>query len=347
MPHTICVFNVNNLYARYRFGRTFPGDVAGKSAVNDPHCGYAPMYEPSAFELFGPEQRALAALAITRGDDRYPDVICLVEVESMVALRLFAEHHLAEGGYSRAVLIDGRDLRRINVGVLSRLDIVGIRTHIDDRDPDAPPGTGWVFSRDCLEVDLALGPAGDRRLTLFVNHFKSKYAENAEESRRADAARLRQATAVRHIVSRRFPDAATDQSLFAVVGDLNDTPDSPCLAPLFETPLLVDAMARVPAPQDRWTEWHRGANEVSQLDHVLLSPALDHATAGCVPVIERRAIGFERTLVDGRTGPRHTHWKAHAAAASGSEVDFQFPRFSDVTPSWAASDHSPVFFEVP
>lgn len=347
MPHTICVFNVNNLYARYRFGRTFPGDVAGKSAVNDPHCGYAPMYGPAAFELFRPEQRALAARAITRGDDRYPDVICLMEVESMVALRLFAEHHLAGGGYTHAVLIDGRDLRRINVGMLSRLDVVGIRTHIDDRDPDAPPGTGWVFSRDCLEVDLALDPEGARRLTLFVNHLKSKYAENEEESRRADAVRLRQATAVRDIVARRFPDAATDESLFAVVGDLNDTPDSPCLAPLLGNPLLVDAMARVPGARDRWTEWHRGANEVSQLDHVLLSPALDRATAGCVPAIERRAIGFERTLADGRPGPRHTRWRACGAAAYGSELDFQFPRFPDVSPSLAASDHSPVFFDVP
>jgi hypothetical protein len=119
------------------------------------------------------------------------------------------------------------------------------------------------------------------------------------------------------------------------------------MAPLFETPLLVDAMARVPGPRDRWTEWHRGANEVSQLDHVLLSPALDRATAGCVPVIERRGIGFDRTLADGRPGPRHTHWKVNATTASGNELDFQFPRFADVTPSLAGSDHCPVFFDIP
>jgi hypothetical protein len=49
MPHTICVFNVNNLYARCRFGRAFPGDVAGRSAVNDPHSGCTPdRAEPRA-----------------------------------------------------------------------------------------------------------------------------------------------------------------------------------------------------------------------------------------------------------------------------------------------------------
>jgi len=33
MSHTICTFNVNNLYTRYKFGKTFPGDLAKKSGV--------------------------------------------------------------------------------------------------------------------------------------------------------------------------------------------------------------------------------------------------------------------------------------------------------------------------
>jgi hypothetical protein len=44
MPITLATFNANNLYVRYRFGQTFPGDMSGKSAVTDPEFGYLPMY---------------------------------------------------------------------------------------------------------------------------------------------------------------------------------------------------------------------------------------------------------------------------------------------------------------
>jgi hypothetical protein len=45
-------------------------------------------------------------------------------------------------------------------------------------------------------------------------------------------------------------------------------------------------------------------DDVSQLDYVLLSPALDGATAGVVPRIERREISFSRILTDVGTGPK-------------------------------------------
>jgi hypothetical protein len=32
---TLCTFNANNLFVRYRFGQTFPGDMSGKSAVTE------------------------------------------------------------------------------------------------------------------------------------------------------------------------------------------------------------------------------------------------------------------------------------------------------------------------
>jgi hypothetical protein len=45
MATTLCTFNANNLFVRYRFGQTFPGDMSGKSAVNEPSLGYLPMYD--------------------------------------------------------------------------------------------------------------------------------------------------------------------------------------------------------------------------------------------------------------------------------------------------------------
>jgi endonuclease/exonuclease/phosphatase family metal-dependent hydrolase len=354
VPHTICTFNVNNLFVRYKFGQTFPGDVSGKSAVTEPGEGYLPMYNPAEFDLFRPEQRAVAALALGRGEQQWPDVVCLQEVESLIALRTFNELHLG-GSYEEALLIDSRDLRQIDVGVLSRLPILDIRTHVDDRQahPDDPEHP-WTFSRDCLEVDLDLGDAAT--LTLFVNHLKSKFidyhaAQTPEEKEQArqrnDATRRRQAEAVREIVAARFPGSAFDEALFAVVGDLNDEPASGTLDPLVHDAGLVPALERIATESDRWTHWYRSENTVAQLDHVLLSPALAEATDGAVPQIERHGISYARTLADGGVGPRQTHFLRTDDDANPTPVDFRFDRFAEVTPDTYASDHCPVFFEVP
>ena len=62
--------------------------MSGKSAVTNPAQGYLPMYDPDLFELFNPIQRELAARAITRDGAIVPDILCLQEVESLIALWL-------------------------------------------------------------------------------------------------------------------------------------------------------------------------------------------------------------------------------------------------------------------
>lgn len=52
MAITLCTFNVSNLFARYRFGDTFPGDL--------------PHFNQAAFKRFNPTQRDRATQAITR-----------------------------------------------------------------------------------------------------------------------------------------------------------------------------------------------------------------------------------------------------------------------------------------
>ncbi len=47
MATILYTFNANNLFVRYRFGQTFPGDMSGKSAVNEPTLSYLPMYDPT------------------------------------------------------------------------------------------------------------------------------------------------------------------------------------------------------------------------------------------------------------------------------------------------------------
>ena len=346
MSHTVCTFNVNNLFLRYKFGQAFPGDISGKSRIEEALAatfGYLPLNQPGSFEIFAPEMRQLGATLLKRGGTRLPDVICFQEVESLLALRAFNDLHLGKH-YKYALLVDSYDLRQIDVGLLSNLEILSVRSHVDDRDPRATRDR--LFSRDCLEVVLALNRSGSQRLTLFINHFKSKLSFSAAERARADAKRLRQASAVAKIVQERFPHGEFDTGHFAVVGDLNDEPGSPALAPLMSLG-LTSAFDRITQPAERWTHYYGSESIVSQLDHVLLSPALDRATAGSIPEVERRGIGFARILRDGRPGPRLVRFQEREDDPAAVELDFQFPRLPEVNPGLAASDHCPVFFEVP
>jgi endonuclease/exonuclease/phosphatase family metal-dependent hydrolase len=263
-----------------------------------------------------------------------------------LALRKFNEEHL-ESKYKYALLIDSRDFRQIDVAILSQLEILDVRSHVDELDPTPEPKNPYLFSRDCLEVDIALNSNGSKRLTLFINHLKSKLANTPTERKKADARRKRQAQAILDIIHRRFPGSKFDQELFAVIGDLNDEPLAAPLSPLFSQAGLFDALARIPTPEDRWTHWFRSENAVSQLDHILLSPALNVATQGIQPCIERRGIGFSRILANGKPGPKLTHFQQFDNDPNPIQVGFQFSRFTGVTPEDFASDHCPVFFEIP
>lgn len=344
MSSTLCVFNVNNLFARYKFGKVFPGDKSGKSKVEDAGRGYLPVYTAGMWELFNQQQRELAAQAIRRGTLHLPEILCLVEVESMLALRKFNEDAtLLNSGYKYALLIDSRDFRQIDVAVLSNRPILNVRSHVDDRDPD--DATKFIFSRDCLEVEFDL--ESGRRLTLFLNHLKSKMGDSEQERLEAAQRREKQAKYLADLVRGRFAGSAFQNELFAVVGDLNDQPESDPVKPLTSGSGLVDVLERIPVKEERWTEWYRGGNSVAQLDYILMSPALDTHTAGKDPFIERGGIGFARELQSGGYGPRKSHFHAFEGDPNPVEVDFQFPRFGAVDHKNCASDHCPVFLEIP
>jgi hypothetical protein len=342
---------VNNLFVRYRFGEAFPGapttGVESKPVADD-RRGFLPLYTKGAFEIFGPEQRALTARAIAgSAGGSLPEILCLQEVESLLALREFNERHL-DGFYPHALLIDSRDFRQIDVGLLTTLPIRGIRSHVDDPatgeaaalvDADRPQ----LFSLDCLEVDIAL--PGRAVLTVMLNHLKSQFVdlrdirgkENREreerrQTERNDQLRTAQARRVAELVAHRA------KGLVCVVGDLNHLPGHASIAPLYEDAGLVDPFTRLPA-NERWTHWYRGENTVGHLDHLLLSPKLAKRCED-PPRIERRGISYRATLADGRVGPKQT--RLELADGSRTPIDFRFERFDTVGPKTYASDHCPV-----
>lgn len=338
----LCTFNVNNLFVRYRFGKTFPGDQGGKSEVATTDAGYLPLYQKGAFEIFNPTQRALAALALTRNQTVWPDVVCVQEVESLIALREFNDRFLG-GRYKQALLVDSRDLRQIDVGILSQLPIDSVRSHVDDR-----RGSQYVFSRDCLEVRVQAAPGVP--VTLFINHLKSKLVTGktaqavASATTRSNAKRKLQADTVAGMLKERFPGAAFDTALFAVLGDFNDMPGSATLRTLCQESGLVDAIATLPEAE-RWTHYWKDRNSVSQLDHLLLSPALAAKLKPQGVAIERRAVGFSKLSkkVDGGYLPKSVRFEAMDKDPSPLTLDFQFARFDTVSATNTASDHCPVF----
>lgn len=343
----LCNFNVNNLFVRYKFGKTFPGDMSGKSAVEgaaSTNTGYLPLYQPGAFEIFNAEQRKLAALAITQGKTVSPDVVCVQEVESLIALREFNDQFL-DGAYPYVVVLDSRDLRQIDVGILSKYPIDSITTHVDDT-----AAGKYIFSRDCLEVRVRVKKTTS--VTFFINHFKSKLAmgkteeAKAKEKKKADLKRKLQADTVAELLKERFPGSEFTSGYFAVLGDLNDTPLASQLSGLCVKAGLVDALAALP-PEERWTHYWKAKNSVSQLDHVLLSPALAGKLREDGIHIERRGIGFrsESKKPDGGYLPKQVKVEAMENDPNAKVIDFQYERFDLVSSSNVASDHCAVFLD--
>ena len=300
-------FNVENLFARYRFR-----DLEQQHLV-------------SLFDAFDPEDRAnlirthwnalhdemrtFTALTVLEAD---PDVICLQEVENNQALRAFHDRYLLRlGGRARApwpyhALIEGNDRRGINVGVMSRYPIDAMMTHqhVETMVPTPlGPRKERVFRRDCLEVHL---DCGDARLAVFVCHFKSM--EGGRSATRAW--RRLEAQAVREIVTRRFAGLQAEAN-WIVCGDLNDYTHEagmPALdhglGPLLDDGFAVDLLDRIPDPFEHWTHFWADADRYSQIDHLLASPRLAAANPTAVPVVLRHGQPFRAARYQGPRWPR-------------------------------------------
>ncbi len=330
----IATFNAENLFARFKF-------KGKRHRVADPGGRYHYEYrlynaaelaaiskdgwqiDKTCFEVNKKAQRVLTAKAIAATD---ADIVCLQEVENLDVLRRFkwdflnpelkAQHR---DPYRYEMLVDGNDLRLIDIALLSRFPFDYVRSH------------QWMrldnvgFSRDCLEVGFILQ---GEPLIFFINHFKSMIGGRPETMEK----REKQTTMVTRIIEKLFSDPSNAN--FVVCGDFNDHRDydaqgkgvpSRGLAPLLEKPYLVDVVyERLPLDQ-RWTHHYCETDEYTQLDYILLSRKLADANPGQVPKIVREGLPKRVTRFAG-------------------------PRFDEIDTSddvnLKASDHCPVAFEM-
>lgn len=330
MKLTIGTFNTENLFLRYFFNRKERGSQfakpikwkellspvvaapteeetqkkAGEIALNINMLGWE-------LENSGPISKSARVATAKVILENLPDVLAVQEVENLEALLQFNRQFL-KNAYPYAMVIDGNDLRQIDVGVLSKHDLVSIRSHRFE--PKGAGPTGRTFSRDCLEVTIR--PTKTTELTILVNHFKSQIAKNEAERLKGVARRKAQATRVVEILKERFGNKLAGN--FVVAGDLNAGPDTEEIQPLLKAG-LVNVIDRLPE-EERWTHYYKKDNEAEQLDYLLLSPDLAKKNKG-KPWIERRGLGTDINYYEGA-------------------------RFEQVKGKEGASDHCAVFMEI-
>jgi len=215
---TLLTYNVQNLFDAVDDGSEYPEFDPGSSDW-DTALYHAKLYN--------------VAEAVRRSCRDCPDLVALQEVENGRVLEDLDEMYLQSCGY-RYLLTCSSEGSAATVGFLSRLPVIGFRTHRTTL-------AGAERVRDIMEVRLELG---GRVLYVFNNHWKSKYG-GAEPT---EGQRLLSASVVAARVSDILRiDADAD---VIVTGDLNERIDEYAeTGGIYRTALM-------PFPADR-TSWPR------------------------------------------------------------------------------------------
>jgi endonuclease/exonuclease/phosphatase family metal-dependent hydrolase len=209
-----------------------------------------------------------------------PDVIAFQEMGSLSALTELQSSLKAAGlDLPHLEHVKGFDTN-IHVAVLSRLPIVARRVHTNDN--FLLGGRRFSVSRGFGEVDIKVND--QYTFTLFTAHLKSKrQIASADESE----LRLEEAKLLREKIDARL--AANPNANIIVVGDFNDTRNSPSSKALFgrgKTKLTDTRPAERngdntpnsnPAWDPRnitWTHYYGLEDSYSRIDYILLSPGM-------------------------------------------------------------------------
>jgi exonuclease III len=243
------------------------------------------------------------------------------EVENLVALRNFNDIYL-DDYFDRLVLIDGNDPRGIDVGLMLRAgfpgEIVEVRTHVDENKKGAQRGvkrsasrgfgymaSNALFSRDCLEVDVAVNGA---TLTLLVNHLKAQDGGTTHVARRsAQAERVAQLVTANSSAGRKP----------IVLGDLN--------VDVKQKDGSLDALVKHKKLRDTnttgdWTHYYASEKKVSRLDYILVDKTLPTAPVEIV----RRGLTTKCKQYAGERfptiGPEHTEASDHCVVVAEIDV---------------------------
>lgn len=190
-----------------------------------------------------------------------PDILLVIEVENE---GIMADMNDSLGGaYVHRHITDGNDPRGVDIGVMSKIPIVKVVSHLEDKFAlKGTSGPTYSYSRDCPEYHFRIG---GQNLVLLGAHFKAKGPPDNPEKRLAEAEHTR---AIADFLVSNDPELAV-----AILGDFNDLPGSPPYdAIALEDPNFVDAASLVPQA-DRWSFDYQGSLEL--IDHLMMNPTLE------------------------------------------------------------------------
>ena len=202
------------------------------------------------------------ALALRKMD---ADVIGVVEVENAHVLKAMVQEMLPDMGYDYIDVGPSNDGRGIKLGVISRLPILRTASYRHQTWKVEGYPEPKSMSRDLYHVTLDTGAA--QPLELMGVHFKSKRDSvgDPQSQRRRNA----EAAFTARIIQQQIE--ADPKAWIALVGDVNDTPDSQPVASLLDDAALVDVHTDLAANQ-RITYLREPYR--STIDYIFASPAL-------------------------------------------------------------------------
>ena len=266
---TVMAFNVENLFdnldAPGKNDETYLPIAAKRNQPHIDKCSAIPVdrWREQCLELdwsntVFKHKLAVVADTIRQVDGgRGADIIALQEVENVDILERLRREHLVDLGYGPAILIEGDDLRGIDVAFLSRLPLAGtpaLHPLMLDDFPDRAGDTRGVLQADFLLPNGAV-------LTGFSVHFPAPFHPTA--MRVAAYAQL----------NRLLGELPDDHHAFAA-GDFNTTSredEEQSMLNRFARPNWIVAHD-VGCPGCKGTSYYRRDDSWSFLDMILFAP---------------------------------------------------------------------------
>ncbi len=234
MQISVGTFNLNNLFSRYNFQGEIKA-IKDNATTVDSKISYEfthdDVYRFRTFmgKLVKAKNAEDTEVIANRIIDMDIDVLAVQEVENIDILKEFNDNYLL-GLYKYVVLIEGNDPRLIDLGLLSKYPVGKITSWQQAVHPSNP--NKKIFGRDLLQVDILSASRSKKLFTIFNNHLKSQFVpfgkNKAEGTISNNKRRKNQSEVVRNIVLSQMRPS----SKFIILGDMNDSPDSPQLKQL-------------------------------------------------------------------------------------------------------------------
>lgn len=205
-----------------------------------------------------------------------PDVLIMEEVENLHVLKDLANLGLTGLGYRQAVLVEGDDSRGIDVGLITKYPVVGVKRH------SVYLNGKKLNTRGILQVVINVR---GKKLVVFGNHWPSQ--NNPPAERVVHAQLLSQLT------------AATTADLIVSVGDFNTTPDdNPHPYSYLKNMYDAEAVARqLNVPLNPGTHFYK--KEWQSLDKIFV-----HKNSRVLPNWKSFRIGVQPWMMGADGGPQ-------------------------------------------